>query len=80
MSTDPTITTTVLAISVHPVGSCPAISEEAIHIALVDEGGGVFFEVSNVGNAEHPLRASLDELKALADAAARLLNQSGVKA
>lgn len=67
---------TIVSIALHPPGVNPVYGEEVTRISLANEGGGYFFELSQVKDqGEQTLRLQHQELAALAAAGQRMLEQ-----
>jgi hypothetical protein len=66
---------TATSITIHPADR-PFDTEGAVVLTMVDEGGGAFFELSDVESASPPLRIELDELECVLKAARRMLKSA----
>lgn len=67
--------TTIITASVHPESGNPIYSENATHISIGDEGGGMFVVIAQDG--EH-IRLDPDEIETVFQVAQRLLADAGV--
>ena len=64
---------TITAMVIHPPNVNPCYGEDVIEIRMVDEAGGAFFELRQ--DDRGPIRADLEDLRALVAAAQRMLGQ-----
>ena len=66
---------TPVCVSVHMKGESPVYGEGVTHVQLEDEGGGAFVVLRQFGDHEKAgeLRFDIDELRAVAREAARLV-------
>jgi len=64
---------TITAMVIHPPDVNPCYGEDVIEIRMVDEAGGAFFELRQ--DDRGPIRADLEDLRALVAAAQRMLGQ-----
>lgn len=75
-------TTTITAVSVHPIGENPIFGETTTTVRLDDEAAGAYIVLSQEGgNTNIPPRSVLiepDELDLIFETAKMLLSQGGV--
>jgi hypothetical protein len=72
---DPVLITTT-SMAIHRPGQNFHYGEDVIHLRMVDEAGGAFFEIRQ--DDKGPIRADLEDLIAMLKAARAMLKQSSL--
>lgn len=64
-----TFKATPIVVSIHRSDEHPVFGEGALHLSMKDEGGGVFFNITNDGDG---ITAEMEELELILDLAKKM--------